>query len=76
MGTCGSKVGWVTEGRDPMEDLRKKGGEVGYRDAPVPKDQKGIVCHFINIFWLAGFLPSKCPWKDSLLVAHFMLLTI
>ena len=42
MGTCGSKVGWETEGKDPMDDLRRKGGEKGYRDAPVPKDSKGI----------------------------------
>lgn len=41
MGACGSKVGWSTEGRDPMEELRRKGREIGYRDAAEPKELKG-----------------------------------
>jgi hypothetical protein len=41
MGPCGSRVVWGTSGRDPMEELRKKGRDVGYRDGPEPKDLKG-----------------------------------
>ncbi len=41
MGACGSKVRWDTEGRDPMEELRKKGKETGYRDTAEAKDLKG-----------------------------------
>jgi hypothetical protein len=47
VGTFGSQVKWETEGRDPMEDLRRKGGEVGYREAPIPKDFKGANVNFM-----------------------------
>ena len=52
MGACGSKVTWETVGRDPMEDLRKRGRETGYfRDAPVQKDNKGDVVIVVNSYY-------------------------
>jgi hypothetical protein len=53
MGACGSKVLWETAGHDPMDDLRKRGKEIGfYRDAPEQKDQNDMTgdvsrCHDI-----------------------------
>ena len=62
MGACGSKVRWDTEGRDPMEELRRKGREPGYRDAAEAKDLKGKerlgrpdrTCFMTGVFHLNG----------------------
>jgi hypothetical protein len=47
MGACGSRVKWETEGRDPMEELRRRGKDPGYRDAPEPKDLKGLTIFIV-----------------------------